>query len=174
MTNGRYQEEIEYLKRQLEMADHNIHDNSHVLNNMKYDKQRVLHPPNSRVTAFAPGMPSNSDPNRGPSGPSGGLPGVLSSLKSESGGVIAGVVAGVVAGGRGVNNGAGRGSALPPTPGIRAGAGIRGSLGNGRPVDRGVMVVGPGPQIEGGEESSSGLIIEEQDIVMASVNPSEK
>jgi hypothetical protein len=37
------------------------------------------------------------------------------------------------------------------------------------------MVVGPsGPQIEGGEESSSGLIIEEQDIVMASVNPSEK
>lgn len=164
-TICRYQEEIEYLKRQLEHADHgNTHD-SHVLNSMKYEKQRVLLPPGGpRVTAFgAPNLPPASRAGPG----AGGLPGVLSSLgKTDP------VVAGVVSSG-----GAGNGRGLPPPSGVRVGTpGLRGSgVGNGRPVERGVLVVGgSGTPIEGGEESAPGLIIEEQDIVMASVNPSDK
>eukprot|EP01127_Copromyxa_protea_P016729 TRINITY_DN5020_c0_g2_i1.p1 TRINITY_DN5020_c0_g2~~TRINITY_DN5020_c0_g2_i1.p1 ORF type:complete len:246 (+),score=29.89 TRINITY_DN5020_c0_g2_i1:46-783(+) len=165
---SRYQEEIEYLKRQLEMADHSMHD-SHVLNNMKYDTKRVLlQPPGNTSRPFTgTNIPSGSEANRGPSG---GLPGVLSSLKSDNGGVIAGVVAGVVAGGRGA--GSTNRSVMPPTPSVRVNGtpGIRGNIG-ARPESRGPVLVGA-PPIEGGEESS--LIIEEQDIVMASVNPSEK
>lgn len=164
----RYQDEIEYLKRQLEMADHNnAHDNSHVLNSMKYDKQRVLLPPGggARGTAFSPSMPPNLENRVG----GGGLPGVLSSLKSDPGPIPGVAVAGVVAG----RGGGGAGRGMPPAPAVRGGPGpLRGSVGgNGRPVERGVLVGAP---VEGGEESSSGVVIEEQDIVMASVNPSDK
>lgn len=162
------------------MAGHD-HD-THQMN--KYEtKQRVVLPSNplqSRSTAFSPNL--QADAGRVPSSfPErlglGGLPGVLSSLKNqqEPSNVITGVVASVV----GTRGGPGTGSVGPRggPPGTRPmpGGPLRGVQGRpthgAQPGAPGVIVVGAP---EGGEESYSNVVIEEQDIVMASVNPGDK
>lgn len=148
--------------------DNHNHDGAH-----KYDtKQRtMLHgigPGPSRLISFSPNLSVN-DSNRAPS--SLGLPAVLSSLKTDQNSVITGVVASVVGGRPGLGGpagGAGKG-ALPGTRGILPGTSSRAS-GTQRPASS--HMAGNGAA-EGGEEYSN-LVIEEQDIVMASVNTGEK
>lgn len=167
----RFQVEVEYLKRQLEMTGH---DHSH---EAKYDtqKQRVMLPGSNapvqpRVTAFSPNLTS-SDTNRAP--PLGGLPGVLSSLKNEPS-VITGVVASVVGGGRGAGGMGGVGGGVGSGRGAPGNRTLPGGPLRSLPRNQagGVIVVGSGA--EGGEENFPNLVIEEQDIVMASVNPGDK
>eukprot|EP01127_Copromyxa_protea_P005001 TRINITY_DN1480_c0_g1_i1.p1 TRINITY_DN1480_c0_g1~~TRINITY_DN1480_c0_g1_i1.p1 ORF type:complete len:220 (-),score=24.07 TRINITY_DN1480_c0_g1_i1:2-661(-) len=193
LTSGRYQEEIEYLKRQLEMTGHDNHNYEPHINTNKYDAKRMIPNTNTNTNSNANANsnsnsngglqqrfntnPTASDTNRAPNS-LGGLPGVLGALKNDSSNVVTGVVASVVNG---------RGGGVPGNmslPGLGVGRGVApGSRLPGGPL-RGLSWAQPGPGVivvngsggpDGGEETyPNNLVIEEQDIVMASVNPGDK
>ena len=167
---SRKQEEIDYLKSIIEHGGgdhgHDGHNSTH-----KYEpNKRILSNPTPQ-RAFVPNVSVSGEAGRPSSGGAGGLPGVLGSLKSDPNGIVAGVVTGGVPGGRG--RGIIPGTPVSTGPLTRASTVSSGGPPLRRAENRGVIVVGNGNASEGGEENSN-IVIEEQDIVIASVNNSEK